>query len=183
MAHRICILHSSGMSTDDPFVEGLRRIFDANPALKPAAISTKAGLDNSTIRKLISGANSSPKIDTANRIAEAMGFTLADVIAVGAHEDPSVALDWLHLLEVVTPDVRREAIQYALYLQAKNLRSASALLGHTTPDQDTGDGQTVSERVAILDRYSSDELAAAAERRNNLLHGSDPKLKSKSKAS
>lgn len=125
MARRILILHSLRMSNADPFVEGLRRIFAANPALKPSVISVNAGLDNSTIRKLISGANSSPKIDTANRIAEAMGYQLADVIAIGAHEDPAVALDWLRLLDEVTPEVRDEAIKYALFLQSQNLAVAA----------------------------------------------------------
>lgn len=131
MARRILILHSSCMSSDDPFVEGLRRIFSANPDLKPSVISVKAGLDNSTIRKLISGANSSPKIDTANRIADAMGYQLADVIAIGAHEDPTLALDWLRLLDEVTPDVREEAIKYALFLQSQNLSAKAGTLTQT----------------------------------------------------
>lgn len=130
MARRIFILHSLRMSTDDPFVEGLRRIFTANPTLKPSVISVKAGLDNSTIRKLISGANSSPKIETANRIADAMGYQLADVIAIGAHEDPSLALDWLRLLDQVTPEVRDEAVKYALFLQSQNLAVAAGKFAH-----------------------------------------------------
>lgn len=133
MARRILILHSQCMSTSDPFVEGLRRIFSANPDMKPSVISVNAGLDNSTIRKLISGANSSPKIDTANRIAEAMGYQLADIIAIGAHEDPSLALDWLRLLDEVTPDVREEAIKYALFLQSQNLSAAAGAFTHAQP--------------------------------------------------
>lgn len=133
MARRIFILHSLSMSNDDPFVEGLRRIFSANPDMKPSVISVKAGLDNSTIRKLISGANSSPKIDTANRIADAMGYQLADVIAIGAHEDPSLALDWLRLLDEVTPEVRDEAIKYALYLQSQNLSVEAGTFANPQP--------------------------------------------------
>ncbi len=71
------------MSKTDPFIEGLRLIFDIHPDLKPARVSVDAGLDNSTIRKLMSGANASPKVETASRIADAMGYDLAVIIALG----------------------------------------------------------------------------------------------------
>ncbi|MBO9457336.1 helix-turn-helix transcriptional regulator [Paracoccus sp. R12_1] len=124
MARRILIRHPSSMATNDPFVEGLRRIFQARPDLTPAAVSTRAGLDNSTIRKLISGANKSPKIETAQRIANAMDYQLSDIIAVGEHSDPTTALDWLRILDQVSPHVREEAIKYALYLQSQNTEAA-----------------------------------------------------------
>lgn len=121
MAYGILIRHAMLMKGKDPFVEGLRRIFDTRPELKPSVISVAAGLDDSTIRKLLKGANSSPRVETAQRIAEQIGLHLSDVIAIGEHEDPSNAIAIVFALRDVSPSVRDEAVRYAKYLQAQQL--------------------------------------------------------------
>lgn len=169
MECRILILHPYGMSKSDPFVEGLRRIFDANPELKPAAVSVRAGLDNSTIRKLISGANSSPKIETANRIAQAMGYDLADVIAVGSHQDPAMALDWLRLLDIVSPEIRDEAVKYALFLQSQNLSAQAGRFSHPPDDgkkmTESGEPRDPSLEGEATDHSSEPQGAGQDQRR------------------
>ncbi|MEI4262813.1 helix-turn-helix domain-containing protein [Roseovarius sp. D0-M9] len=70
---------------DDAFVMGLRRVFEENQdRLKPARVSADAGLDKSTIRKLLSGGATSPKTSTAYQIARALNMTVEEIIAYGS---------------------------------------------------------------------------------------------------
>jgi transcriptional regulator with XRE-family HTH domain len=64
-----------GMDADD-FVTRLKRKIDQDPDLTPAGLAVLSGIDNSTIRKLLSGANQSPKVATAQKICKALGTTL-----------------------------------------------------------------------------------------------------------
>lgn len=65
----------------DKFVERLRATIDADPALTPAGLSKKAGLDNSTIRKLLDGSRRHPSVSTAEKICQALGTTLSDFMS------------------------------------------------------------------------------------------------------
>lgn len=67
----------------DPFAIGLKQILDADSALNAARLSQKAGLDISTVRKILSGAAKSPKHETCMKIADALGMTLEEVKAGG----------------------------------------------------------------------------------------------------
>jgi len=64
-----------GMDADD-FVTRLKRRIEQDPDLTPAGLAVLSGIDNSTIRKLLSGANQSPKVATAQKICKALGTTL-----------------------------------------------------------------------------------------------------------
>lgn len=67
----------------DAFIAGLKRFFAENPGHYPAQVSVAAGLNNSTIRKLLSGEAKSPKTSTAYQIAQALGLTVEEIIALG----------------------------------------------------------------------------------------------------
>jgi transcriptional regulator with XRE-family HTH domain len=71
---------------DRTFAERLRAAIDADPDLTPAGLATKAGLDNSTIRQLLSGKANNPRVDTAMRICAALGTTLEEFL--GLEYDP-----------------------------------------------------------------------------------------------
>lgn len=86
-------LQPPAMSDDDQFVAGLRRIFAENPHLKPARVSTDAGLDNSTIRKIFAGQSGSPKFENAEKIARALNMTVLQILeAGGGPSRPTVAI-------------------------------------------------------------------------------------------
>ena len=69
----------------DPFVSGLRAIFEANPHLKPATVSGEAGLSASTIRKMFENPGASPKIRNAMQIAATLGMTVEEVAERAGH--------------------------------------------------------------------------------------------------
>ncbi|QPM89361.1 S24 family peptidase [Pseudooceanicola algae] len=66
--------------SDDPFIIGLRAIFAERPDLKPATVSTEAGLDKSAIRKMLDGSVKSPKISNAVKIASILGTTIEEIV-------------------------------------------------------------------------------------------------------
>ncbi|MEM7508086.1 MAG: helix-turn-helix transcriptional regulator [Pseudomonadota bacterium] len=72
------------MNLGDPFVEGLRRVFAEREDLTPAGVSKAAGLSTSTIRKILTGEGSSPKVSTALRICAEIGVPISEVIRIGA---------------------------------------------------------------------------------------------------
>ncbi|WP_377687090.1 helix-turn-helix domain-containing protein [Paracoccus cavernae] len=111
------------MESKDPFLEGLRQIFAARQDLKPATIAVAAGLDNSTLRKLLSGSNSSPRVETAKRIADAVGYPLSDIIALGESNAPSKTIETAEKLYRLDPTLLEEALKYALFLQSQQIES------------------------------------------------------------
>lgn len=113
MAGRTEIQHHLPMSDTDPFIEGLRVIFEANPELKPSVVSEQAGLDNSTIRKLLNGQNASPKVATAEKIANVLGYSLSTVIALGSNEHSRKVLEIVHLAEHL-PELKQSELYYFL---------------------------------------------------------------------
>lgn len=76
--------------THDPFIDGLRRWFSENPSKKPATVSAAAGLDKSTIRKLMGGSVRTPKRENAEKIAIQLGMTVEELIAYGGGETAPV---------------------------------------------------------------------------------------------
>jgi hypothetical protein len=67
----------------DPFVEGLRLLFQNDDQLKPAGVSVVAGLDKSTIRKMLENPNASPLARNAAKIAGALGYSIEEIIYIG----------------------------------------------------------------------------------------------------
>lgn len=67
--------------TDDPFAIGLRIVMDARD-LKPAPLAVSAGLGDSAIRDLFRK-GASPKVSTAQAIAEQLRMSIDEVILAG----------------------------------------------------------------------------------------------------
>ena len=118
--------HTVNMRDRDPFIEGLRQIFEARTDITPASVSVAAGLDNSTIRKLLSGSNASPKVETAQRIAKAMGYSLTDVIRIGERPNATPIIELHQELENLPEDILQEALKYAQYLRDLRKQADSA---------------------------------------------------------
>lgn len=87
--------------TDDPFIAGLRRIIAADPNLTQTGLSLRAGLDESTLGKLLRGNAKSPKLENCLRIAGALGMTIEQVIAGGQDGHP-VAVQTVPLISPVS---------------------------------------------------------------------------------
>ena len=115
MAGKIVCRHVPGMSD---FVELLRQRIDADPDLTPAGLASRAGIDNSTIRKILNGQNRSPRIDTAMKICAALGTTLEDFM--GVKTDP-VQREIVRLYVSLTEDERRLLLAAAKGLAAERL--------------------------------------------------------------
>lgn len=79
---------------DRTFAERLRQRIDSDPELTAAGLSTAAGLDNSTIRHLLSGRTKNVRVDTALRICAALGTTLDEFMGE-PRNDAARALDRL----------------------------------------------------------------------------------------
>jgi len=63
------------------FAELLRQYLDATPGLTPAGLAVKAGLDNTSVRAILTGKAKVPQLATCVRIAEALGMTLEEFMA------------------------------------------------------------------------------------------------------
>ncbi|MCE8432628.1 helix-turn-helix domain-containing protein [Rhodovulum sulfidophilum] len=75
----LCNLSSMGEIGDD-FLAGLERIMDAR-GLRAAPLSEAAGLSKSFIRDLRRGKAASPKLDTAMKVARALGISVEEILA------------------------------------------------------------------------------------------------------
>lgn len=75
--------------TERTFAERLRVVIDADPDLTEAGLARAAGLDNSTIRQLLSGKAKNPRLDTAMKICRALGTTIEHFM--GSDLDPTQA--------------------------------------------------------------------------------------------
>lgn len=64
---------------EDPFITGLRDLFRANATLKMATVSRMAGLDPSTIGKMLGGTTETVQYTTAAKIAQALGRTVESI--------------------------------------------------------------------------------------------------------
>lgn len=77
----------------DAFLVGLQTIFDRDEGLRPATVARRAGLDNSTIRKMLDGTTTTANMATAEKIATALGTTVeairSGVVPDGQGRPPS----------------------------------------------------------------------------------------------
>ncbi len=89
---------------DRTFAERLRAAIEADPDLTPSGLALKAGLDNSTVRQLLSGKANNPRLDTAMRICAALGTTLEEFL--GVEYDP-VQREIVRLYTQLTVEERR----------------------------------------------------------------------------
>lgn len=119
---------------DRTFAERLRRAIDANPDLTEAGLATKAGLDNSALRSLLSGRVKNPRLDTAMKVCAALGTTLEDFMS-GAFEGGQLPVDAedqriRHLMSQLTIEERIRLVTYG-----EGLRDAREMAQKpSTPD-------------------------------------------------
>lgn len=131
VASRIYIQHPIRMPDQaplrdrDPFISGLRVILEHRADLTEAGVSAKAGLDNSTVRKLLSGENASPKVSTAQRIADALGYSLSTIIALGLHPRAKEVLAIIDRAEKLSAADQKELASYLDYLIERSRRRES----------------------------------------------------------
>lgn len=90
--------------TDRTFSQRLREVIDADPNLTESGLARAAGLDNSTIRQLLSGKAQNPRLDTAMKICRALGTTLEQFM--GRDFDP-VQAEILDLYVQLSDEERR----------------------------------------------------------------------------
>ncbi|WP_226941940.1 helix-turn-helix domain-containing protein [Pseudooceanicola spongiae] len=95
--------------TQRDFAEKLRQLIDEDPKLTPAGLAIKAGLSSATIRKLLSGENRNPRIDTAEKICQALGTTYEDFMREKPVPEETEILD---LVKRLSPEQRRRLLGY-----------------------------------------------------------------------
>jgi transcriptional regulator with XRE-family HTH domain len=101
--------------TDRTFAERLRAVIDNDPNLSEAGLATKAGLDNSTIRQLLSGKTRNVRVDTAMKICGALGITIEEFMG---SPRTSEERDILRLISQLPVHLRRQLLGYGQGLVA-----------------------------------------------------------------
>lgn len=93
---------------EDPFIRGLRVILARRPDLNPSRLAKDAGLDNSTLRKLLKGDIESLSVKNCDSVARVVGVDLSVIIALGEHPDaPEILALALKLAELGPDDLQR----------------------------------------------------------------------------
>lgn len=100
----------------DKFVMLLQHRIEDDPDLTVAGLAARAGLDKSTIRKLISGENNSPKVATAEKICAALGVTLEEFM--GSSRDP-LQQEIVNLYNQLSPSERKILLSAARGIAAE----------------------------------------------------------------
>ena len=103
------------MSKNRAFAEKLQAVIDQDENLTVAGLAVKAGLDNSTIRQLLSGKIETPTLRTANKICEALGTTY-EVFMSNAQTPAEKEI--VRLVMLLPDDLRQKLISYGQGLLA-----------------------------------------------------------------
>ncbi|MEM1274656.1 MAG: helix-turn-helix transcriptional regulator [Pseudomonadota bacterium] len=101
-----------------PFLTLLKKRIDADPDLTVAGLAQKAGLDKSTIRKLIASDNKSPTLGTATKICNALGTTVERFLA---EDDDPIKAEILALYEGFSTVERRALLGAARGLESSHV--------------------------------------------------------------
>lgn len=92
------------------FAERLKRVIEGDPSLTEAGLAVRAGLANSTIRKLLAGTVQNPRVDTAMRICEALGTTVDQFMRPDQTPEEQ---EILRLTRLLPDHLRRQLLGYA----------------------------------------------------------------------
>jgi transcriptional regulator with XRE-family HTH domain len=106
--------------TERTFAEKLQAVIDADPDLTEAGLAVKAGLNNSSIRGLLSGRVKNPRLDTAIKICSALGTTIEEFM--GNPQTPEER-DIARLVSQLPVDLRRQLVGYGQGLLAADDQS------------------------------------------------------------
>jgi len=94
----------------DEFVRRLRQRIKDDEELTASGLAKRAGVDNSTIRKMLSIDGASPRLETARRICKALGTTYE---AFMSDPDDPLSKEILDLYRQLEPSERRMLIAAA----------------------------------------------------------------------
>lgn len=97
------------------FIDILARRFEEDPGLTPAGLAVKAGLDNSTIRRMLSERRN-PRIDTIKKICDALGESYEDFMAGGGN---TAERKLVRLIGELTPEEQALLLAAAEGLRAR----------------------------------------------------------------
>lgn len=107
------------MDDRDPFVVGVQMVLAQRPELKPAPLAKKAGMDDSTMRKLLKGEISSLSVKNAIKVARALDMDLSTIIALGEHSrGPEIVQ--LAIAIQAAPEDARDHVDGYLRVQAQS---------------------------------------------------------------
>ena len=102
------------LTITEPFLKRLQAAIDADKSINVSALSTKAGLSNSTIRHMIDK-NRSPRVGTMRKICAALGTTLEAFMLEGLSEEE---LEIIRLVSQLPVHLRRQLLGYGQGLVA-----------------------------------------------------------------
>lgn len=108
------MLHFKPMK-DRTFAERLRWVIDNDPDLTEAGLAMKAGLANSTIRKLLAGTVQNPRVDTAIKICTALGTTVDEFMKTSRTPEER---EIIRLTALLPDQLRHQLLGYAQALSA-----------------------------------------------------------------
>lgn len=91
------------------FAELLRQRIESDEALTEAGLAKLAGLDNSTIRRILAEGRN-PRVDTAEKICAALGTTLEAFMGSAQTDEER---DILRLAAQLPADLRQKLLVYA----------------------------------------------------------------------
>lgn len=94
----------------DEFVRRLRQRIESDEDLTASGLAKRAGVDNSTIRKMLSIDGASPRLETARRICKALGTTYE---AFMSDPDDPLSKEILDLYTQLKPSERQMLIAAA----------------------------------------------------------------------
>lgn len=104
----------------EPFLARLKARIDSDPALTPAGLAVKAGLNNAAIRQWFSGTTGSPTISSARKVCAALGTTLEEFMSEAETEEEK---EIVRLVTQLPADLRRQLLGYGQALLASADRS------------------------------------------------------------
>lgn len=121
MAENSCARDKSPMERRDPFTEGLRIILAERKDLKPAPLGVAAGLNDSTLRKLLAGHIKSLSVESARAVAKATGYKLSTIIALGEHPYAPEVIRLALAIDAADEDIRAKV---DAFLEVSGVRPA-----------------------------------------------------------
>ena len=127
-------IYKNCMEKNRVFAERLRARIEADPNLTAAGLAVKAGLDNSTIRQLLSGRIETPTMRTAEKICAALGTTVEEFMSNAETEEER---EIVRLVSRLPAHLRRQLLGYgqALLDAADQLPSEEDATDQSTIDR------------------------------------------------
>ena len=95
---------------ESEFARRLRARIESDPSLTVAGLAISAGLDNSTLRGLLSGKATTPRLSTMEKVCAALGTTVDEFMAPERTDEER---EILRLVSLLSEPLRRQLLGYA----------------------------------------------------------------------